>query len=87
MSSFSDNFTRDENSNTQYDDSAFYTFLTTFLLIGLGALIYCIIKRLWVAKKFSEKKFKNCECNSCKNRLEKHYKAIKAKGYNVPTPI
>jgi translocation protein SEC63 len=82
MSSFSDNFKRDENSNTQYDDSAFYTFFTTFLIIGLITLIYLIIKRLWTNEHYSDKNMKNCDCNSCKERLSKHYKRVKAKNLN-----
>lgn len=82
MSSFSDTFTRDENSNTQYDDSAFYTFFTTFLLIGLVTLIYLIIKRLWTSEQYSDKNLNNCNCNSCKERLSKHYKRVKAKNIN-----
>jgi len=82
MSSFSDTFTRDENSNTQYDDSAFYTFFTTFLLIGVVSLLYCIINRLITRENLSNKNIKNCECRSCKDRLDKHYKKLRAKNIN-----
>ena len=72
MSSFSENFQREDTTkggNAQYDDSAFYSFASTMLLVAIISLIIVILRRLNIENKFSDKKFKNCTCNACKNRL------------------
>ena len=46
MSSFSENFQREDTTqggNTQYDDSAFYSFASTMLLIAIITLMTTII--------------------------------------------
>ena len=60
MSSFSENFKRDENKDTQYDDSAFYTFAIGLLLVGIVILTVLIIRRLLYEKKYDQKTIKNC---------------------------
>ena len=72
MSSFSENFQREDNTqggNAQYDDSAFYSFASTMLLIAIISLIIVILRRLKLENKYSDKKFKNCQCKACKQRL------------------
>ena len=72
MSSFSENFQREDTTqggNTQYDDSAFYSFASTVLLIAIITLIIVILRRLRLENKYSDKKFKNCKCKACKQRL------------------
>jgi len=72
MSSFSENFQREDTTqggNTQYDDSAFYSFASTMLLIAIITLIIVILRRLRLENKYSDKKFKNCKCKACKQRL------------------
>ena len=72
MSSFSENFQREDTTqggNTQYDDSAFYSFASTMLLIAIITLIIVILRRLRLDNKYSDKKFKNCKCKACKQRL------------------
>ena len=72
MSSFSENFQREDNTqggNAQYDDSAFYSFASTMLLIAIISLIIVILRRLKLENKYSDKKFKNCQCKTCKQRL------------------
>jgi translocation protein SEC63 len=72
MSSFSENFQREDNTqggNAQYDDSAFYSFASTMLLIAIISLIVVILRRLKLENKYSDKKFKNCQCKACKQRL------------------
>ena len=72
MSSFSENFQREDNTqggNAQYDDSAFYSFASTMLLIAIISLIKVILRRLKLENKYSDKKFKNCQCKACKQRL------------------
>jgi translocation protein SEC63 len=82
MSSFSDNFTRDENQDTQYDDSAFYTFAGTVLLVSIIPLVYFIYKRIFFSKELTKKNYKNCQCNNCKTRLDRHYQKIKKNNIN-----
>ena len=72
MSSFSENFQREDNTqggNAQNDDSAFYSFASTMLLIAIISLIIVILRRLKLENKYSDKKFKNCQCKACKQRL------------------
>ena len=72
MSSFSENFQREDTTkggNAQYDDSAFYSFASTMLLVAIVSLIIVILRRLNIENKFSDKKYKNCTCNACINRL------------------
>ena len=72
MSSFSENFQREDTTQgggTQYDDSAFYSFASTMLLIAIIYLVIVILRRLNIENKYSDKKLKNCQCNACKNRL------------------
>ena len=72
MSSFSENFQREDTTQgggTQYDDSAFYSFASTMLLIAIIYLVIVILRRLNIENKYADKKLKNCQCNSCKNRL------------------
>ena len=72
MSSFSENFQREDTTqggNAQYDDSAFYSFASTMLLIAIVSLIIIILRRLKIENKYSDKKFKNCTCKACKQRL------------------
>lgn len=82
MSSFSDTFTRDENKDTQYDDSAFYTFAGTILLVSIIPLIYKIFKRIFYTKELYNKKYKNCQCKNCKERLRRHYARITKGNFN-----
>ena len=72
MSSFSENFQREDTTqggNAQYDDSAFYSFASTMLLIAIISLIIIILRRLRIENKYSDKKYKNCTCKACKQRL------------------
>ena len=85
MSSFSENFQREDTTkggNAQYDDSAFYSFASTMLLVAIISLIIVILRRLNIENKFSDKKYKNCTCNACKNRLNKYYTRERKKKIN-----
>ena len=83
MSSFSENFQRDENKdNTQYDDSAFYTFAISMLLVGIVILIILILRRIFYEKKFTQSNYKNCQCTNCKKRLKDYHNKIKGNHIN-----
>ena len=72
MSSFSENFQREDTTqggSAQYDDSAFYSFASTMLLVAIISLVIVILRRLNIEYKFSEKKYKNCNCKACAERL------------------
>ena len=74
MSSFSENFQREDTTqsgNAQYDDSAFYSFASTMLLIAIISLIVIILRRLKIDNKYSDQKYKNCNCKACKERLKR----------------
>ena len=83
MSSFSENFQRDENKdNTQYDDSAFYTFAISMLFVGIVILIILILRRIFYDKPYTSKNYKNCECSNCKKRLKNYQEKIKNQNIN-----
>ena len=82
MSSFSENFQRDDNKETQVDDSAFYTFAIGMLLVGIVTFLILIIRRLLYDKKYNSKTMKNCQCSHCKERLNKYYSKIRAENIN-----
>ena len=81
--SFRENFTREEQKDDlQYDDSAFYTFAATILIVFLLPLLYYIIKRFFVPQPLcDETKYRNCECSFCKEKLKNHYAKIKSNNY------
>ena len=75
MSSFSENFQREDTTqggNAQYDDSAFYSFASTMLLVAIISFIIIILRRLKLDNKFSSKNFKNCKCKTCETRLNNY---------------
>ena len=79
LMSFRENFTREEKKDdVQYDDSAFFTFGATILLVVIVPLAYSIIQRFFSSKQLNnKKKYKNCQCSLCKTKLEKfHQKSI-----------
>jgi translocation protein SEC63 len=82
--SFRETFTRDENKDeVQYDDSAFFTFGGTMLLVGILTLLILIYQRIYYSQPFLNKsKYKNCECQPCVDRTIVHYKKVKAKKQN-----
>jgi translocation protein SEC63 len=83
--SFRETFTRDEaKDDIQYDDSAFFTFGGTMLLVGIITLLVLIWKRIFYEQPFLDKhKYKNCECKPCQERMSIHFKKVKAKKHNV----
>ena len=71
MSSFSENFQRDENKdNAQYDDSAFHTYAISFLFVLIVINLILILRRFFYKKKFTDSKYLNCNCEFCQSRLK-----------------
>ena len=71
MSSFGENFERDENKDMQFDTNAFYPVIESFIILLIIYCLYKIISLLYKYKvKYQDKsKYRNCQCKSCKNRL------------------
>ena len=85
MSSFSENFQREDTTqsgNAQYDDSAFYSFASTMLLVAIISLVIAILRRLNIEYKFSDKKYKNCNCKVCQKRLNNYRSRERKKKIN-----
>ena len=71
MSSFSDNFERDNQKDVQFDTNAFYPFLESLIVISIFLTIYFIIKSKLsqsVSLK-NENIYLNCQCSHCKKKL------------------
>ena len=71
MSSFGENFERDENKDMQFDTNAFYPVLETIIILLIFYTlykIYCLFFKYKV--KYQDKsKYRNCQCKSCIQRL------------------
>ena len=71
MSSFEENFERDENKDMQFDTNAFYPVLESVVIL---LILYCLYKIYSLLFKYKVKyqdqtKYRNCQCKSCKERL------------------
>ncbi|MCQ2816945.1 MAG: DnaJ domain-containing protein, partial [archaeon] len=82
MSSFRENFQREENKETQYDDSAFSTFAVSMLLVGVVFMIILIIRRLLYEQRYIKKEYVNCQCEFCQEKLKKLNQKLKTKNIN-----
>ena len=71
MSSFGENFERDENKDMQFDTNAFYPVLESLIILLIFYCLYKIYSLLFKYKvKYQDKtKYRNCQCKSCKERL------------------
>ena len=83
MSSFSENFQREEKTDTQYDDSAFYTFALALILVGVVTLLIIIIRRILYDKHYNKTKIRNCECSYCTERLNSYYSKLHKEHINI----
>ena len=71
MSTFSDNFERDDQKDIQFDTNAFYPFLESLIVVSIFLNIYFIIKSktsYYITIK-DKNKYSNCQCSGCKRRL------------------
>ena len=85
MSSFSENFQREDTTqggSALYDDSTFYSLASTMLLVAIVSLVIIILSRLKIESKFSDKKYKNCTCKACQERLNNHRNRERKKKIN-----
>lgn len=76
MSSFQDNFHRDEENKLDYDDSAFYYFSVSLLTVILIPLTISIIKTMITGEKQLDLSSKNCECARCQETIKQRQKVL-----------
>ena len=71
MSSFGENFERDENKDIQFDTNAFYPVLESFIILLIIYFLYKIYSHFFKYKvKYQDKtKYRNCQCKACTKRL------------------
>ena len=71
MSSFGENFERDENKDMEFDTNAFYPVVESCLILLILFCLYKIFSLLYKYKiKYQDKtKYRNCQCKACINRL------------------
>ena len=71
MSSFGENFQRDENKDVEFDTNAFYPFLESSIILLILYTLYKLYTLLFqpLVKYEDEKIYRNCQCTSCKQRL------------------
>jgi translocation protein SEC63 len=75
MSQFKENFQRDEKESLDYDDSAFYIFgMTMMLIFLLPATYYMVIQPMLYGEVQINRSLRNCECQVCKERMVKRAK-------------
>ena len=78
MSSFQDNFHREEENKLDYDDSAFYYFFISILTVVNVPLSLSILKTMLTGeKKIVEHGTKNCDCKRCVEVLKAREKVHK----------
>ena len=72
MSSFGENFQRDENKDVEFDTNAFYPFLESSIILFILYTLYKLYSLLFkpAIKYQNEKIYRNCQCKSCKQRLK-----------------
>ena len=72
MSSFGENFSRQENEQLKYDDTAFYYFAVAMLTILLvPATHWLVVKPMLSGEMIINTSIKNCQCQGCKKRMAK----------------
>ena len=71
MSSFGENFERDENKDIQFDSNAFYPVAESLIILLIFLCLYKIYSILFKYKvKYQDQtKYRNCQCKACINRL------------------
>jgi hypothetical protein len=70
--SFKENFERGDREKLDYDDSAFYYFSMSMLLVVLiPATWYMILKPVMFGETSINYSLKNCNCKICIDRLKK----------------
>ena len=92
MSSFGENFERDENKNMQFDTYAFFPVLERFIILLIFYTSYKLYSLFfkYQVKYQDETKYRNCQCKACKQRLNNlynDYKKFKTKIENMKNDL
>jgi len=83
MSSFQDNFHREEEKALDYDDSAFYYFSVAILTVIIFPVTIMLIRTMLTGEKQIDLTARNCECARCK-ALIKERQAVLARSWMRP---
>ena len=80
MSSFSENFERDDNNFMVIDENAFYPFMETIIIILIIVVLFNIFNMFFSSEDYSHiYSFEYCTCKTCSKRVNK----LKSKKYNT----
>ena len=78
-SSFND---ENKNSGATEEDSSFYSFLASILIVFIIYYFFKICKKIFYKIPFDEKQYINCHCSKCIKRIKEYNLKIKRKNIN-----
>ena len=78
-SSFKD---ENKNSGATEEDSSFYSFLASILIVFIIYYFFKICKKIFYKIPFDEKQYINCHCSKCIKRIKEYNLKIKRKNIN-----
>ena len=78
-SSFKDEY---KNSGATEEDSSFYSFLASILIVFIIYYFFKICKKIFYKIPFDEKQYINCHCSKCIKRIKEYNLKIKRKNIN-----
>ena len=79
-SSFKDEY---KNSGATEEDSSFYSFLASILIVFIIYYFFKICKKIFYKIPFDEKQYINCHCSKCIKRIKEYNLKIKRKNINL----
>ena len=79
-SSFKD---ENKNSGSTEEDSSFYSFLASILIVFIIYYFFKICKKIFYKIPFDEKQYINCHCSKCIKRIKEYNLKIKRKNINL----
>ena len=79
-SSFND---ENKNSGETEEDSSFYSFLASILIVFIIYYFFNICKKIFYKIPFDEKQYINCHCSKCIKRIKEYNLKIKRKNINL----
>ena len=79
-SSFKD---ENKNSGSTEEDSSFYSFLASILIVFIIYYFFKICKKIFFKIPYDEKQYINCHCSKCIKRIKEYNLKIKRKNINL----
>ena len=79
-SSFKDEY---KNSGATEEDSSFYSFLASILIVFIIYYFFKICKKIFFKIPYDEKQYINCHCSKCIKRIKEYNLKIKRKNINL----